>query len=64
MKSFLILFAVFVALACAAEKKEAEEKKVFQRLIPADVLRGESGIFSLSSSMYLASKNLNFWREN
>lgn len=45
MKSFLILFAVFVALACAAEKKEAEEKKVFQRLIPADVLRGESGIY-------------------
>lgn len=37
----LIVVAVF-ALAFAAEEKEEDRAKTFRRLIPADVLRGQS----------------------
>lgn len=62
MKYFLVLLSVFAVCVCAAEKKKEEEKKVFQRLIPADVLRGKHvKIFVL----YLCGKmaKLACWRD-
>ncbi|KAK6633676.1 hypothetical protein RUM44_004283 [Polyplax serrata] len=47
MKYFLVLLSVFAVCVCAAEKKKEEEKKVFQRLIPADVLRDKIVVYEI-----------------
>lgn len=45
---YLIVLAVF-ALAFAAEEKK-EETKIYMRLIPADVLRGQCILWKLKNN--------------
>lgn len=56
MKLIPILLVV-VAVAFAAEEKEKERPKTYRRLIPADVLRGES--LSLPRSILKCSNHRN-----
>lgn len=46
MKLVPVLLLVAAIVFAAEEKKEEERPKTFRRLIPADVLRGESFYFS------------------